>query len=69
MQDFFHYNRVEGPYLGGKIDYTIIADKLKSSTKVGYAFDAELWQHEYSLTYMLNKKHRFDFQTLYHGTL
>jgi len=57
--DFFHFNRVEGPYVGvglqPSIDRTLFADLA-----FGYAFDGEYWQHEYGLRYRLEQRHRLE---------
>lgn len=43
----FHFNRVEGPYLG--LGHTFYLDKWSVSAGGGYAFDADQWQHDYRL--------------------
>ena len=43
--DFFHYNRVDGTYLGAGRDWPV-ADGLVLRTKAGYALGAEAWQYE-----------------------
>jgi len=48
LPDFYHYNRVEGQYLGlgGKPD---IGEDTKLRLKTGYAFGTEEWQYEFGL--------------------
>ena len=43
--DFFHYNRVDGTYLGAGHDWRA-ADGLWLRTKAGYAIGARSWQYE-----------------------
>ncbi len=68
-KDIFHFNRVEGAYLGGKFNFRTDNDKFETTSKIGYAFDAELWQHDNSIKYFLSKKHRFNLQASYHDNL
>ncbi|RKX30068.1 MAG: hypothetical protein DRP47_00060 [Candidatus Zixiibacteriota bacterium] len=49
--DFFHFNRVEGPYLGFAVPITGIIPNLKLKLGTGYAFEGEYWQHRYELSY------------------
>jgi hypothetical protein len=56
MYDWFHYNRVEGAYLG-------VADTTQNKFpgvdvkfKTGWAFSQKYWEHDYGLTYTLHKK-------------
>ncbi len=60
-QDYFHFNRVEGPYLGGKFSVDGIKDKFAVHLKTGYSFDAEIWQHRYNFTYLFNDKRKLKF--------
>ena len=57
-KDFFHFNRVEGAYLGGKLQKDIVPEKLTTDMKLGYAFDAEYWQYYLGLEYKLSQKKR-----------
>ena len=50
--NFFHFSRVEGPYLG--ISYNF--DKIPGTSlfvKSGYSFDNKFWQHRYKASYTL----------------
>ena len=54
--DIFHYNRVEGPYLGlgGTLKKLIPETELHAA--VGYAFEAEKWQYGFGLDRQVWKK-------------
>ncbi len=67
--DYFHFNRVEGAYLGMKKRFSFDSEKIKVFGKVGYAFDAKLWQQKYSLNYTLTKKHNFSIGASYHNNI
>ncbi|HXY19073.1 MAG TPA: hypothetical protein VEH83_03680 [Gemmatimonadales bacterium] len=43
--DFFHYNRVDGTYLGAGHDWQV-GDGLVLRTKLGYGLGSETWQYE-----------------------
>jgi hypothetical protein len=66
MYDWFHYNRVEGAYLG-------VADTTQNKFpgvdvkfKTGWAFSQKYWEHDYGLTYTLHKKWRLKAGLEYH---
>ncbi len=42
-QDFFHFNRVDGPYAGIGLDFR--RPEWQYGGKVGYGFDADRWQY------------------------
>ncbi len=69
MPDYFHFNRVEGAYLGIKKRLSFDDDKVKILGKFGYAFDAKLWQQSYSLKYTLSKKQNLTIHTTYHDNI
>jgi len=58
--DFFHFNRVEGTYLGFNHRWRKLLPHLTLDTKLGYAFSSELWQYRAGLTYRLWKRKRMD---------
>ena len=63
--DFFHFNRVEGAYLGyGGVQRNVVP-RTTISYGVGYAFDRQRWQHRYGLTYRLGQKKQLDFDAVY----
>lgn len=64
-QDFFHFNPVEGAYLGAKVGVDLFDERLKLLLKSGYAFDADLVQHRYGFDYTLDKKSRLAFGAEY----
>lgn len=54
--DFYHFNRVDGHYLGIKIP--VKSDRLDAFLKTGYAIDAEEWQYHTGALYALDKKEK-----------
>jgi len=56
--DYFHFNRVEGAYLGGAFDKKNILPQLDIRLSSGYAFDAKFWQHDYGFDYTLLEKQK-----------
>jgi len=52
---FFHFNRVEGPYLGAGANLTKLVPRSELSLKTGRAFDADCWQHHYRLQVLLHE--------------
>jgi len=65
-EDIFHFNRVEGAYLGGYIDKNDILPGLDLRLKSGWAFKGEVWQHNYESDYYLSNKRRQKFNFGYH---
>ncbi|SYZ71813.1 hypothetical protein TRIP_C10012 [Candidatus Zixiibacteriota bacterium] len=55
-QDFFHFNRVEGAYLGGAVKPAFFNSKLQLRLKSGWAFGGKYWQHDYTAQYDFMKK-------------
>ncbi len=68
-KDFFHFNRVEGPYLGLSYTFDTPVDRLEARLKSGYAFDAELWQNRIGLNYLLSTKRRTSIDVNYHDEI
>ncbi len=63
--DFFHFNRVEGAYLGyGGVQRNVVP-RTTISYGVGYAFDRQRWQHRYGLTYRLWQRRQLDLGIVY----
>jgi len=56
--DFIHFNRVEGAYLGFGNRWWGVNDRWNFRVKTGYAFDAELWQHEYGARYTIHPRQK-----------
>ncbi|GAB6283681.1 MAG: hypothetical protein STSR0008_24700 [Ignavibacterium sp.] len=54
MNDFYHFNRVEGNYLGFGFDSKNIFDELKIKFKLGYGFSNKKEKYYFSLNYLLN---------------
>ncbi|MFZ5979812.1 MAG: DUF5686 family protein [Candidatus Zixiibacteriota bacterium] len=59
--DLFHYNRVEGAYLGLGLDLFKKVPNTDLWFKSGYAFKPELWQHKYGFSYEYWKKRKAYF--------
>ncbi len=57
--DLFHFNRVEGPYLGLGLHPDDWIPRTRLRLKAGYAFDDKEWQYEFGGTYELWHKRRF----------
>lgn len=64
-EDFFHFNRVEGAYLGYSGSQRKLIPRTRLSYKTGYAFDRKRWQHRYSLSYRLWRKRLLDINMSY----
>ena len=64
-KNFFHFNRVEGAYLGYSGTQRNLIPRTRFSYKSGYAFDRKRWQHRYSLSYRLWQKRLLDIGVAY----
>ena len=64
-ENFFHFNRVEGAYLGHGIGLRYVVPRTTILAKLGYAFDRERWQHRYGLTYRLWQRQQLDLGIVY----
>jgi hypothetical protein len=67
--DYFHFNRVEGAYIGGAYEKNKILPRLDIRLRFGYAFDAKFWQHDYGFYFTLSKKQRIKFGADYHNKI
>jgi len=67
--EFFHFNRVEGTYLGGFIELDDLIPRTELSLGSGYAFTGEYWQHDYNLTSTLARQRRLKFGFGYHDRI
>ncbi len=56
--DFFHFNRVEGAYLGVGFEKKKILPRLDINIGSGYAIDRKFWEHNYRTDYALIKSLR-----------
>lgn len=54
--DIFHYNRVEGLYLGFGANIRKLTPNARLRLKTGYAFEDESWQYEFGAGYRLWEK-------------
>ncbi|MDH3889747.1 MAG: DUF5686 and carboxypeptidase regulatory-like domain-containing protein [candidate division Zixibacteria bacterium] len=64
-EDFFHFNRVEGAYLGYSGTQRGLIPRTRLWYKTGYAFDRQRWQHRYSLRFRLWQKRLLDIGLTY----
>lgn len=58
--EIFHFNRVEGAYVGISLPPLKIARTTRLWWAVGYAFDAELWQYKFELTHRFLDRGRLE---------
>jgi hypothetical protein len=56
--DFFHFNRVEGPYLGAGLTLRGLSPDLVLRLKTGYGFEREEWAHRYGVRYRASEAQR-----------
>lgn len=56
--DFFHFNRVEGAYIGAGATVRDLSPDLVLRVKTGYATEREDWQHEFGARYRLSERQR-----------
>jgi hypothetical protein len=57
-ESLFHYNRVEGGYLGLRLRPEFLQHDLRLDAKIGYGFEREKAQHRYGVSYRLSKQQR-----------
>ena len=58
VYDIFHYNRVEGTYLGyGQTFYNLIPNAALRA-KTGYAFEYKQWQYKFGLAWQLSRRQK-----------
>ena len=57
-ENIFHFNRVEGVYLGLATGKSDILPRLDISLKTGWAFRGEIWQNRFGAGYYLSEKRR-----------
>ena len=51
------FNRVEGPFLGGKFDFDSVTNSLALRGGLGYSFDAKRWKYSGGATYYVTPQH------------
>jgi len=62
---FFHFNRVEGAYLGYGGFLGSLLPRTSLDYRIGYAFDRERWQHRYGLTTRLWRQRQVEVRLAY----
>ncbi|MCP4704365.1 MAG: hypothetical protein GY865_07125, partial [candidate division Zixibacteria bacterium] len=65
-EDIFHFNRVEGAYLGGVMNKPDIFPGFDLDIKSGWAFKGEIWQNSVEADYYLSDKRRRNISFGYH---
>ncbi|MFQ5703473.1 MAG: DUF5686 family protein [Gemmatimonadales bacterium] len=65
-RDFFHFNRVEGGYVGAGVTLRDIRPDLIVRAKSGYALEKEKWQHQYGVQFRLSERQRLWLGISYH---
>lgn len=65
QDDIFHYNRVEGAYLGLGIGLNRSIPNMDLWLRTGYSFEQEKWQHRYGFSYELSNKRKLYFGAEY----
>ena len=63
--DFFHYNRVDGVYLGAGHDWRVASD-VALRAKLGYALGGKSWQYEAGGRVLLSEAQRLWVGASYH---
>ena len=58
MYDIFHFNRVDGAYLGLGGTIRSLSPDLRLRVKSGYSFGREKWQHNYGFQYRVSRSQR-----------
>jgi hypothetical protein len=67
--DLFHFNRVEGAYLGARVTLGKLIPNTKLRLKSGYAFSGKYWQHNYGFTYTLSNRQKLTIGGEYHDEI
>lgn len=67
--DLFHFNRVEGAYLGAGVTLDKLVRNTELRLKSGYAFSGEYWQHDYGFTYTLSRRQKLKIGGEYHDEI
>lgn len=58
--DLFHFQRVDGPYLGLYLSNGDLIPRTRLRLSSGYAFDSEFWQHQYGFRTNLSRKRNLE---------
>ncbi len=67
--DFFHFNRVEGAYLGLAVYPELLDSRLKFRLKGGRAITAKYWEQDYGIEYGFFKKQKLQLKLGYHDLI
>ncbi len=65
----FHYNRVEGAYLGDGFDLPNVFPRTSFAFKLGYSFGLKRWEQGYGVTYQIRDQGRLRFKAEYHDDI
>ncbi|MFH1374477.1 MAG: DUF5686 family protein [bacterium] len=67
--DIFHFNRVEGTYLGNSFTFDRLVPRTELHARTGYAFSAKRWQHRYGFDYALSEQMNLRLGGGYHDEM
>jgi hypothetical protein len=67
--EFFHFNRVEGTYVGAEIAIDNFIPRTGLRLGSGYAFTGDYWQHDYSSTTAIADRRKLEFSFGYHDKI
>jgi hypothetical protein len=68
-EDIFHFNRVEGAYLGIGLSPRIKTINTSFSLRTGYAFSGKFWQYRFNFATWLSKRRRLSIGGEYHDEI
>ncbi len=67
--DFFHFNRVEGTYIGTGKKFRNLVPNTEIRLRTGYAFTGKYWQHDYKAKYTIDEKRKLKLLVGYHNRI
>lgn len=65
----FHFNRVEGTYVGAEFSTDKIIPRTELRLGSGYAFTGDYWQDDYGFTTMIAERRKLEFSFGYHDKI
>ena len=67
--EVFHFNRVEGTYVGAAFEFDKAIPRSVLKVASGYAFTGEYWQHDYGFTSTLAQRRKLKLNFGYHDKI
>jgi hypothetical protein len=67
--EIFHFNRVEGTYLGAAFELDKLIPRTVLKVASGYAITGEYWQHDYGFTSTLAQRRKLKLNIGYHDKI